>query len=263
MKRALMGIDSQKEKQKAKIVDAEKLRLPNEKPSSMQKYAFHDRMMGGIAPVFVRATPSASSRGITPYDQTPRWKFEKPKLPSKQPPKKSAFPFLNKRNQRLCIPTHRLNNAASQVMRAPRALVEDYKLEARPSPSTFPSKSVDNKPSQPSKSTGGSQPIRVPGGSSRLPPSPAISPSGSVNRPKTMPTATPRIRKITKPPSSTGAYASPPEDNGSKHRSKTRTDVRPETKSTPPPPPPQPVIKRKRPSPESALLVKPKRTKVT
>ncbi|KLJ06058.1 hypothetical protein EMPG_10502 [Blastomyces silverae] len=127
MKRALLGLDSQKARQSSKVVDTRKMRLPKEKPTAIQRYAFLDRKMGGIAPVFIPAAPKEGGRGITPYDQTPRWKFETPKIPRSTPaPKKSVLPLV-KRNQRLCIPTHRLNSSASQVVSAPRSLIDDYK----------------------------------------------------------------------------------------------------------------------------------------
>ncbi|KAL2372711.1 RNA polymerase II transcription factor SIII subunit A [Blastomyces gilchristii SLH14081] len=127
MKRALLGLDSKKARHSSKVVDTQKMRLPKEKPTAIQRYAFLDRKMGGIAPVFVPAAPKEGGRGITPYDQTPRWKFETPKIPRSAPaPKKSALPLV-KRNHRLCIPTHRLNSSASQVVNAPRSLIEAYK----------------------------------------------------------------------------------------------------------------------------------------
>lgn len=235
MKQALMGLDDQKAKHKSKVVDAEKLRLPQEKPTSIQKYAFHDRKMGGIAPTFVRAGPSASSRGITPYDQTPQWKFEKPKIPPKgsQTTKKSSgFPFTSaKRNQRLCVPTHRLNNAASQVVRAPRSLIEDYK---KPEP----------RPSDPK---------------SKLPLSPAYSPRTSSTH-KTTTTPTSATRKPTLPSPSKTAYASPPEETNRPPPRIPRLNLGNDPGSKPPPPP---MLKRKRPAPEDLLLRKPKRTKPT
>ncbi|PGH06681.1 hypothetical protein AJ79_06465 [Helicocarpus griseus UAMH5409] len=134
MRRALLGLDRQKAQQGAKVVDLQKMRLPKEKPSSMQRHAHFDRKMGGITPVFVSNVKEPGGKGITPYDQTPRWKFETPKLPrlsSSPAPRKSALPLV-KRNQRLCTPTHRLNSSASGVVNAPRSLVEDYKRPAEP-----------------------------------------------------------------------------------------------------------------------------------
>ncbi|EEH07736.1 conserved hypothetical protein [Histoplasma capsulatum G186AR] len=126
MKLALLGLDSKKAEHASKVVDTRKMRLPKEKPTAIQRHAFLDRKMGGISPVFAQgAVKPSGGRGTTPYDQSPRWKFEGPKAP-RPAPKKSALPFA-KRNQRLCIPTHRLNSNASQVVNAPRSLIEDYK----------------------------------------------------------------------------------------------------------------------------------------
>ncbi|OJD14229.1 hypothetical protein AJ78_05415 [Emergomyces pasteurianus Ep9510] len=125
MKLALLGLDSKKAKHSSRVVDTKKMRLPREKPTAIQRHAFLDRKMGGISPIFVPTTKQAGGRGLTPFDQTPRWKLEAPKIP-RPAAKKSALPFV-KRNQRLCIPTHRLINSASQIVNAPRSLIEDYK----------------------------------------------------------------------------------------------------------------------------------------
>ncbi|OAX79518.1 hypothetical protein ACJ72_06160 [Emergomyces africanus] len=125
MKLALLGLDSKKAKHSSKVVDTKKMRLPREKPTAIQRHAFLDRKMGGISPVFVPTMKQSGGRGLTPFDQAPRWKFEAPKI-TRPAAKKSALPFV-KRNQRLCIPTHRLNSSASQIVNAPRSLIEDYK----------------------------------------------------------------------------------------------------------------------------------------
>ncbi|PGH08895.1 elongin-A [Blastomyces parvus] len=149
MKLALLGLDSKKARHSSKVVDMRKIHLPKEKPTAIQRYAFLDRKMGGLAPVFVPAAAKEGGRGITPYDQTPRWKFETPKIPRPvAAPKKSALPLV-KRNHRLCIPTHRLNSSASQVVNAPRSLIEDYK---RPIEQSIP-KPTSRDPRSPSAST--------------------------------------------------------------------------------------------------------------
>ncbi|KKZ66416.1 hypothetical protein EMCG_07844 [[Emmonsia] crescens] len=152
MKLALLGLDSKKAKHSSKVVDTQKMRLPKEKPTAIQRHAFLDRKMGGISPFFVPAAKQSGGRGTTPYDQAPRWKFEAPKVP-RPAAKKSALPFV-KRNQRLCIPTHRLNSSASQVVNAPRSLIEDYK---RPIEQNIPRpKTRDPRPSSSTTTTGGS-----------------------------------------------------------------------------------------------------------
>ncbi|EFW15671.1 conserved hypothetical protein [Coccidioides posadasii str. Silveira] len=129
VKQAMNGLRSEKAKHSPKVVNARKLGLPQEKPTSLQKYANYDRQMGGLQPVFVRAR-TQNDKGLTPYSQTSRWTFEKPKLPTTTKPKKSALPVA-KRNKRLCIPTHQLNKRASAIKKAPISFVEDYKYEQR------------------------------------------------------------------------------------------------------------------------------------
>ena len=133
MRKALRGLDKQKRKHGAKLVDHDKNGLPKLRPTNAQRFANYDRLMGGIEPVFVLNPQKENSKGITPYDrpsETGRWKIATPKFPPKTPPaRKSALPSAVKRNERLSIPTHRLSGMASKVVKAPKSFVEDYKHE--------------------------------------------------------------------------------------------------------------------------------------
>ncbi|KAL1999837.1 hypothetical protein VTN02DRAFT_3896 [Thermoascus thermophilus] len=121
MKLALEGINSERSKHGSKfIVDRRSIRLPKERPTAKQRYASHDRRMGGIPPVFVNRSDGAFLVGC-----------RRPELPRSQTPKKGS-PFAVKRNKALAVPTHRLSNKASQIKQVPRALIEDHKTPARP-----------------------------------------------------------------------------------------------------------------------------------
>ncbi|KAI1973852.1 hypothetical protein LOZ51_002571 [Ophidiomyces ophidiicola] len=131
VRQVMNGLNSKKVKQSPKVVNARKLGLPKEKPTSLQRYANFDRKMGGIEPVFVLAPPAKDDgKGLTPFSQQSRWLLEKPRLPSQTKSKKSALPVV-KRNGHLCIPTHQLNKRASTVTKAPRSFLDDYKYEQR------------------------------------------------------------------------------------------------------------------------------------
>ncbi|WEW57890.1 hypothetical protein PRK78_003357 [Emydomyces testavorans] len=129
VKQVMDGLNSKKAQHCPKVVNARKLGLPQEKPTSLQKYANYDRQMGGLEPVFVLAPPP-SEKGLTPYSKKERWAFEKPRLPPQTKPKKSVLPIV-KRNNRLCIPTHQLNKRASAINKAPISFVQDYEYERR------------------------------------------------------------------------------------------------------------------------------------
>ncbi|KAK2750731.1 hypothetical protein FQN57_002804 [Myotisia sp. PD_48] len=126
MARALRGLDKEKSKHSSQFVDERKmqlLRLPKEKPTSVQKYAHHDRIMGGIRPTYVLNTDSSSEgRGRFAGDSNSKWRLQPPKL-RQAAPKKSALPIV-KRNSRLCVPTHQLNRKASQVTKVAKSLVD-------------------------------------------------------------------------------------------------------------------------------------------
>jgi elongin-A len=81
--------------------------------------------MGGIAPVYVSK--------IVGGEKT--WGLERPELP--RPVKKNQL-FMVKRNKVLAVPTHRLNNKASQIKHAPRSLIEEHKRPLKPALDTRP-----------------------------------------------------------------------------------------------------------------------------
>ncbi|EEH37134.1 hypothetical protein PAAG_07552 [Paracoccidioides lutzii Pb01] len=151
MKLALLGLDSHKAKHSSMMVDTRQMRLPREKPTAIQRQAFLDRKMGGIRPVFVSGGKPSGGRGLNPLDQSARWRLEASRIP-RPTAKKSALPFV-KRNQRLCIPTHRLNSSATQIVNAPRSLIEDYKRPIEqniPKPKTGDPRSPAHKNIKPS-----------------------------------------------------------------------------------------------------------------
>ncbi|KAM5469368.1 hypothetical protein MferCBS49748_003039 [Microsporum ferrugineum] len=133
MRRALQGLDKEKSKHTPKIVDIKKMRLPREKPTSVQRYAHHDRIMGGITPTFALNTKNSDSNNSKPWEDNSRWKLVPPKLPSRPSSgassgsRKSALPAAVKRNPKLSTPTHQLNSMASRVSKAPKSFIEDHK----------------------------------------------------------------------------------------------------------------------------------------
>ncbi|EEP75995.1 predicted protein [Uncinocarpus reesii 1704] len=129
VKEVMDGLNSQKAKHSAKMVSATMLGLPQQKPTSSQKYANYDRQMGGLQPRFVSA-PAPGQKGLTAYSNKAPWSFERPKLRAPPKSRKPAIPVF-KRNDRLCTPTHQLSKKASVVNRAPISFVEDYKMKQR------------------------------------------------------------------------------------------------------------------------------------
>ncbi|PGH15135.1 hypothetical protein AJ80_05645 [Polytolypa hystricis UAMH7299] len=268
MKRALMGLDSKKAQHGSKVVDARKLRLPNEKPTAIQKYAFHDRMMGGLSPIFVSAA-------TTPGDAPPRWMIQKPKLP-RPTARKPAIPVW-KRNRRLFTPTHRLQSNASQIVRAPRSLIEDYKRPAEPSLPQVPARtlSAPSSTSIPDRSSSRVGIIASRPKSSLAKPQPKPSPKNlSPPSPATSPPSLAAIKQtpsFRKPPQaafspSINPYASPPEEPRARNPSKQPLSNVPSLSLTPDSEvkrPPLPPIIRKRARPEDALVMKPKRPRMT
>ncbi|KAH8425588.1 uncharacterized protein LDX57_003337 [Aspergillus melleus] len=111
LKMALDGISSERAKHSAKLVE----RRHREKPTARQRYASHDRKMGGIGPVF-------TGTSISPFARPPRPEGKK---------KNSIF-TATKRNSVLAVPTKQLNNRASQVRQAPRSLIEEHRPVAGP-----------------------------------------------------------------------------------------------------------------------------------
>lgn len=136
MRRALQGLDKEKSKHTPKIVDIKKMRLPREKPTTIQRHAHHDRMMGGISPVFALGTKGSDLNGSKPWEDRPQWRLVPPRLSSRSGSgassgsRKSALPAAVKRNNKLSTPTHKLNTMASRVIKAPKSFIEDHKNAA-------------------------------------------------------------------------------------------------------------------------------------
>jgi elongin-A len=211
MKQALLGLDAEKAKHCSKVVDTRKMRLPQEKPTATQKYASHDRKMGGLAPVFV-LDKNPSRRQAYPYDKGARWTFQKPNIP-RQMAKKSALPVV-RRNEALCVPTHRLNNRASQVSKAPRSLIEDYKQLPSLQGSRPPNSTDATMPERPNERGAPAAPLsnhsrRDVNPKSQRPytPSPALSPGRSTAKPVS---SNARLNHVV---STAKSSPSPPEEN--------------------------------------------------
>lgn len=126
MHMALQRINAQRTEQGSKFVNDKSIRLPKEQPTVQQKYAMYDRKMGGIAPVFV----STVGRPCMDPLSAPRWTFGKPEIPRERKRGPAGIFTPVKRKNNLAIPTHRLNNRASQIKQAPRSLVEQHKSPA-------------------------------------------------------------------------------------------------------------------------------------
>ncbi|KAK2880179.1 hypothetical protein FQN49_000498 [Arthroderma sp. PD_2] len=149
MRRALQGLDKEKSKHTPKIVDAKKMRLPQEKPTSVQRYAHHDRIMGGITPVFALNTKASDSSSCKPWEDNSRWKFIPPKLSSRPGSgpsggRRSTLPPAVKRNSKLSTPTHMLNSMASRVIKAPKSLIEDRRPVVPSARSVWPTVRANN-----------------------------------------------------------------------------------------------------------------------
>lgn len=136
MKMALDGISSERAKHSAKFVtDRRNIRLPRERPTAKQRYASYDRKMGGIAPVF--ASPKSGLVSGDPIG-APAWSFERPQMPRSEvsrpetQKKRNTIFTAPKRNNVLSVPTQQLNNRATQVRQAPRALVEEHRRPVEP-----------------------------------------------------------------------------------------------------------------------------------
>ncbi|EFE36294.1 RNA polymerase II transcription factor SIII (Elongin) subunit A, putative [Trichophyton benhamiae CBS 112371] len=138
MKRALQGLDKEKLKHTPKLVDVKQMRLPREKPTTVQRHAHHDRMMGGISPIFALGTKSSDPSNGKPWEDRPQWRLVPPKLSSRSNSgassgaRKSALPAAVKRNNRLSTPTHKLNTMASRIIKAPKSFIEDHQKNSSP-----------------------------------------------------------------------------------------------------------------------------------
>ncbi|EGD86819.2 hypothetical protein H112_05329 [Trichophyton rubrum D6] len=138
MRRALQGLDKEKLKHTPKLVDVKQMRLPREKPTTVQRHAHHDRMMGGISPIFALGTKSSDPNNSKPWEDRPQWRLVPPKLSSRSifgassGARKSALPAVVKRNNRLSTPTHKLNTMASRIIKAPKSFIEDHQKNSGP-----------------------------------------------------------------------------------------------------------------------------------
>ncbi|KAK2762671.1 hypothetical protein FQN54_000845 [Arachnomyces sp. PD_36] len=131
MKSALEELTSDRAKNTARVVDPHTLRfLPKERPTMKQRYAAHDRKMGGLTPVFAVRGESGTAGDM----------FETPKLPRGGAGRSSTSSGLFapvKRKKALSVPTHQLTSRATPIRQAPRAFVNDHKLAAQvPKPTT-------------------------------------------------------------------------------------------------------------------------------
>lgn len=103
------------------LVDRQVARLPKPRPTRVQRYAAHDRKMGGISPTF-SVSYNADGEKVWSLEQPPRLRPER----SRSEPKKSSI-FTAKRNKALAVPTHRLKSEVSQIKQVPRWLVDEHK----------------------------------------------------------------------------------------------------------------------------------------
>ncbi|RAK95188.1 elongin A domain-containing protein [Aspergillus ibericus CBS 121593] len=256
LKLALDGISSEREKHSAKFVtDRRIIGLPRERPTAKQRYASFDRRMGGIAPVF------SSKTGAGPSDPmgSPAWTFGRPQAPRETKKKNSIF-TATRRNTVLTVPTKHLNNRATQVRQAPRALIEEHRRPAEPA--------VPRRQETPA--------LRAPGRSRSQVSTGSVSQNNPIVN-STLREREARLRAITsgratnpqsQSPAATSkpvgnAPTSPPTRNPSESLAKeARSQLRSGVEDTPasPPQPPRPAVVRKRPAP--SLFIQPKKKKV-
>ncbi|KAL1967843.1 hypothetical protein VTN77DRAFT_2532 [Rasamsonia byssochlamydoides] len=291
LKMAVDQINSKRASSGSKfLVDRQIARLPKPRPTRIQRYAAHDRKMGGIAPTFT-ASYNADGEKI--------WSLEAPKLRperSRSEPKKSNI-FTTKRNKALAVPTHRLKSEVSQIKQVPRWLIEEHKqsppvqtqVPKRPAAASSP-KSL---PSVPFASSS----ARTSSSSAALGSSPASSSlqarqdrlraltskhstsASTIPAPSSSSTASPRAKPAAEAGTETRSASSPKRPDETKHQQS--SDAEPESsrpsaqppsqsvdrtiKSSPPPaatsrPPPAAAIIRKRPAP--SVFIQPKRKKI-
>ncbi|KAL4783092.1 putative RNA polymerase II transcription factor SIII subunit A, partial [Aspergillus varians] len=130
LKMALDGISSERAKHSTKFVpDRRSVGLPRDRPTAKQRSATYDRKMGGITPMF--ASKSGGGPSSDPMGSS-IWNFERPSIPRSQTSKRNNIFAAKKRNNVLAVPTKQLNNRATQVRQAPRALVEEHRRPAEP-----------------------------------------------------------------------------------------------------------------------------------
>lgn len=129
LKMALDGINSERAKHSAKFVDRRSIPLPRERPTAKQRYASFDRKMGGITPKF---SSPRSGLGSSDPGGASAWSYDRPYAPRTDTKRKSNIFNVTKRNSVLAIPTKQLNNRATRVKQAPRALIEEHRRPAEP-----------------------------------------------------------------------------------------------------------------------------------
>jgi len=111
MKKAIDGINNKRALLTPQIIPQNKShRMPHAKPTSKQRHAAYDRKMGGIDTGYTMPRSESAAFGK----------------------KKNNIFQPQRRNTALAVPTKALNNRASQVQRAPRALVEEHQESRRP-----------------------------------------------------------------------------------------------------------------------------------
>lgn len=111
MKKAIDGINNKRALLTPQIIPQNKShRMAHAKPTSKQRHAAYDRKMGGIETGYTMPRSDAFGK------------------------KKNNIFAPQKRNTALTVPTKALNNRASQVQRAPRALIEEHQESRRPKP---------------------------------------------------------------------------------------------------------------------------------
>jgi elongin-A len=126
MKKAIEGINNKRALLTPQIIPQNKShRMAHAKPTSKQRHAAYDRKMGGIEIGYNVPRPDARS---DPFGK-----------------KKNNIFAPQRRNTALTVPTKALNNRATQVQRAPRALIEEHQESRRPRPTPAP-KSVGTLP---------------------------------------------------------------------------------------------------------------------
>ncbi|KAL4807387.1 putative RNA polymerase II transcription factor SIII subunit A,putative [Aspergillus unguis] len=144
LKMALEGISSERAKHSTKFVDRRTARLPVSRPTARQRYASYDRKRGGISSASYSSDRPSSFRTAG------------------SAPKKNNIFTASRRNNALTVPTKQLNNRATRVSQAPRALIEDHRRPTEPPPAA-------RRPS-----------LRVPGRSSQNDPAPSSSHSSTL-----------------------------------------------------------------------------------
>ncbi|KAL1991050.1 hypothetical protein VTN49DRAFT_5554 [Thermomyces lanuginosus] len=97
-------------------------RLPKLRPTATQRYAAHDRKMGGIKATY-SAVYTEDGEKIWTLDKTPS---VRPGRARSESSKRSSL-FTSKTNKALTVPTHRLKPEVSQIKQVPRWLVDQHK----------------------------------------------------------------------------------------------------------------------------------------